>query len=52
MIGVEESIRKQVLEEMIEHIKEYVKLLEGEPAEDLIKLKDVYHNLRRILGDE
>jgi len=26
--------------------------MESEPAEDLIKLKDVYHNLRRMLGDE
>lgn len=38
--------------EIIKHIREYLKVMESEPAEDLIKLKDVYHNLRRILGDE
>ena len=38
--------------EIVKHIREYLKVMESEPAEDLIKLKDVYHNLRRILGDE
>ena len=38
--------------EIVNHLKEYLKVMESEPAEDLIKLKDVYHNLRRILGDE
>ena len=38
--------------EIIKHIREYLKVMESEPAEDLIRLKDVYHNLRRILGDE
>ena len=38
--------------EVVEHLREYLKVMESEPAEHLIKLKDVYHNLRRILGDE
>jgi len=38
--------------EIINHIREYLKVMESEPAEHLIKLKDVYHNLKRILGDE
>lgn len=38
--------------EIVEHLREYLKVMESEPAEDLIKLKDVYHNLKRMLGDE
>jgi len=39
--------------EIILHLKECLKIMESEPVEDLTKLKkDVYHNLKRILGDE
>jgi len=38
--------------EAIKHIREYLDVMKDEPAEELIKVKDVYHHLRRILGDE
>lgn len=34
------------------HLREYLKVMADEPAEELIKVSDVYHHLRRILGDE
>ena len=34
------------------HIREYVNVLKDEPAEDLMKVKDIYHDLKRMLGDE
>ena len=38
-------------DEIILHIREYVKIMEDEP-EEYILLSTVYHNLRRMLGDE
>jgi len=37
--------------EIINHIREYVDVMRDEP-EELIKLSRVYHDLRRMLGDE
>ena len=38
--------------EVISHIREYLSVLSTEPAEHLLKVKDVYHQLRRMIGDE
>jgi len=37
--------------EIIKHIREYVEIMRTEP-EEYILLSTVYHNLRRMLGDE
>ena len=37
--------------EIIKHIREYLKVMKDEP-EGYIKLSKVYHDLRRMLGDE
>jgi len=37
--------------EIVHHIIEYLKVMESEPAESLIRLRSVYHDIRRILGD-
>jgi len=38
--------------EIIEHISEYLRVMEDEPADALIKLKTVYHDIRRILDED
>jgi len=38
--------------EIIKHIREYVEVMRDEPAHDLIEVQKVYHDLRRMLGDE
>lgn len=40
------------MNELEYHIREYVKVLATEPAEDLMRIKDIYHDLKRMLGDE
>ena len=40
------------MNELEYHIREYVKVLADEPAEELIRVKDVYHHLKAMLGDE
>jgi len=35
-----------------EALREYVGILATEPAEDLIPIKQVYHDIRRMLGDD
>ncbi len=37
--------------EIVYHLREYVDVMEHEP-ESWIKLSEVYHSLKRILGDE
>ncbi len=37
--------------EIIKHIREYLKVMESEP-EGYIRLSRVYHDLKRMLGDE
>ena len=37
--------------ELEQHLREYLEVMKDEPAEDLIPLKDIYHDLKRILGD-
>lgn len=37
--------------EIIKHIREYVNLMKDEPDEYIL-LSKVYHDLRRMLGDE
>ena len=37
--------------ESIAHIREWVDIMKDEP-EEWIKLSEVYHSLRRMLGDE
>ena len=37
--------------EIIQHIKEYLSVMKDEPDEYIL-LSKVYHDLRRILGDE
>ena len=37
--------------EAIAHIREWVDIMKDEP-EEWIKLSEVYHSLRRMLGDE
>ena len=37
--------------EKLRHIREWLKVMESEP-EEYILLSTVYHNLRRMLGDE
>lgn len=39
------------MNELEYHIREYVKVLADEPAEDLIKVKTIYHDLKKMLGD-
>ena len=43
------ALRKQ--DETLYHIREYVKVMADEPDE-WIKLREVYHALKRMLGDE
>ena len=38
-------------QESVEHIREWVDIMKDEP-EEWIKLSEVYHSLRRMLGDE
>jgi len=38
--------------EIIEHICEYIHIMEDEPADSLIKLKTIYHDIRRILAED
>ena len=38
-------------EEALFHIREWVDIMRDEP-EEWIKLSEVYHSLRRMLGDE
>lgn len=38
--------------EIVEHIREYVDIMKDEPAHELIEVQRVYHDLRRMLGDE
>ena len=38
-------------QECVNHLREYVKVMKDEPDEYIL-LSTVYHNLRRILGDE
>ena len=40
------------MNELEYHIREYLNVLKDEPAEDLMRVKDIYHDLKRILGDE
>lgn len=35
-----------------DHLREYLDVMATEPADSLIPLRKVYHDLRRILGDE
>ena len=37
--------------EIVDHIREYLKVMKDEPDEYIL-LSKVYHDLRRILGDE
>jgi len=39
------------LSDLEHHLREYVEILADEP-DGYIKLSQVYHHLRRILGDE
>lgn len=43
----------QIIEnrEIIHHICEYIRVMEDEPEEALIRLRSVYQDIRRILGD-
>ena len=38
-------------EEIVNHIREYLKVMEDEPDEYIL-LSRVYHDLKRILGEE
>ena len=38
-------------DEIIKHLREYLKVMKDEP-EGYIKLSKMYHDLKRILGDE
>ena len=50
LIGVpEDDVLKD--KETINHIREYLKVMKDEPDEYIL-LSRVYHDLRRILGDE
>ena len=48
-----EGIRDQILQdnESLAHIREWVDIMKDEP-EEWIKLSEVYHSLKRMLGDE
>lgn len=51
---VEHGITSEELQQeltTIEHIREYLSVMKDEPDEYIL-LSKVYHNLRRILGDE
>lgn len=51
---IENMINKENMEyyrEKVEHIREYVKVMKDEPDEYIL-LSRIYHDLRRILGDE
>jgi len=37
--------------ETVEHIREYLNVMKDEP-ESWIKMSEVYHSLKRMLGDE
>ena len=39
------------MNELEYHIREYLNVLKDEPAEDLMKVKDIYHDLKKMLGD-
>jgi len=55
MTDIEGSIYRDNMEyyrEIVKHIREYVKVMEDEPAEQLILQRRVYNDLRRMLGDE
>ena len=40
------------IQELESHLREYLDVMKDEPADSLIPLKDVYHDLKRMLGDE
>ena len=44
--------RRTNTEELQRHLREYLDVMATEPAEELIPVKNVYHDLRRMLGDE
>jgi len=39
-------------QETIEHLREYLRVMADEPKDNLIPLSKVYHDIRRIIGDE
>lgn len=39
-------------DELEYHLREYLDVMRDEPADALIPLKVIYHDLRRMLGDE
>ena len=50
--GTESEAEHEELFETIERLREYLKVMADEPKDSLILLRNVYHNLRRIIGDE
>jgi hypothetical protein len=40
------------MDELEQHLREYLSVMADEPAEELIPVKNVYHDLKRMLGDE
>lgn len=42
---------ERIYYEQLKHIREYLKVMKDEP-EEYILLSKVYHDLRRMLGDE
>ena len=48
----EDRLRKHHNEETIEHLREYLRVMADEPKDSLVLLRNVYHNIRRIIGDE
>jgi hypothetical protein len=39
------------MDELEQHLREYVEIMKDEPDEYIL-ISEVYHHLRRILGDE
>ena len=39
-------------DEAIQHLREYLRVMADEPKDNLIPLRKVYHDIRRIIGDE
>ena len=39
-------------DEAIEHLREYLRVMADEPKDTLVPLKRIYHEIRRIIGDE
>ena len=40
------------MNELEYHIREYLDVMKDEPADELIKVSQIYHDLKRMLGDE